>query len=164
MELELKHLAAYLPYKVKCQYEGIINGKELKAQDKAYSIDKEPFSWDVKPIKGLKVGNLKSIHFNARGWRCYIGIKGGGKAFYNGHNFMLLLRPMCELPDVINQMERDCNHSMSYENGMFSDCMVDNFSIDWIPKKCYEWLIQHHFDVFGLIDKGLAINKALNGK
>lgn len=80
MKLELNHLAPYLPYRVKCQYEGIVNGNELRAQEKAYSIDKEPFDWSVQPIKGLKIGSLKSIYFNANCWRCYIGIKGGGNA------------------------------------------------------------------------------------
>ena len=31
--------------------------------------------------------------------------------------------------------------------------------IDLIPYKAYEWLFKNHFDVFGLIEKGLAIEK-----
>lgn len=69
-----------------------------------------------------------------------------------------ILRPLSDLSEVGNQMERDCNHTIWYENGAWSDSMTDDFSIDWIPKVCYEWLIERHFDVFGLLDSGLAIN------
>ena len=31
--------------------------------------------------------------------------------------------------------------------------------IDLIPYEAYEWLFKNHFDVFGLIEKGLAIDK-----
>lgn len=145
---------------VKCQYEGIINGKELKAQKKAYSIDKEPFSWDVQPINGLKIGNLKSIHFKANGWSCYIGIKGGGKAFYNGHNFKLLLLPLSELFTTADfSVSNLITHG--YHNEFWSP---EKFSVKHLYQNDLEILLENHFDVFGLIDKGLAINKALNGK
>jgi hypothetical protein len=36
MKLELKHLAPYLPYGLKVQYEGIINGKELYVENIGY--------------------------------------------------------------------------------------------------------------------------------
>lgn len=31
--------------------------------------------------------------------------------------------------------------------------------MDLIPYEAYEWLFKHHFDVFNLINKGLAIEK-----
>ena len=35
--------------------------------------------------------------------------------------------------------------------------------IDLIPYEAYEWLFKNHFDVFGLIEKGLAIEKNVVG-
>ena len=37
MELELKHLKNYLGTGLKCQYTGVINGKELSEEDKRLS-------------------------------------------------------------------------------------------------------------------------------
>ena len=52
-KLTLEHLASYLPYGLKCQYKGIINGKEMARQRKEFEKENTPFiNWEhYKPIE-----------------------------------------------------------------------------------------------------------------
>lgn len=151
MKLELKHLAPYLPYGLKCQYEGIINGAELSAQDKAYKENGEPFDWSVTPVNGLKLGTIKSVHLTKDGrWRVYIGQK-AGKAFYNGFDFKPLLRPLSSM----NEAECDAYNEIS---GMCHSITNDFYDQCYRQACLTNLLASRHIDMFGLIVTGLAID------
>lgn len=135
--LELKHLAPYLPYGLQCHTGELTNCTLLGLKDDSAYYSEYKYQTEhcgdkifTRPEMWLTIGTVHKP----------------------------ILRPLSVLSEVGNQMERDCNHTIWYENGAWSDSMTDDFSIDWIPKICYEWLIERHFDVFGLIDAGLAID------
>ena len=68
--LELKHIAPYLPYGLKVQYEGILNGKELKEYDKSEPLLSDPYSEEYiefwrnrREDIGLKISKIKEVKF-----------------------------------------------------------------------------------------------------
>lgn len=107
MKLELEHLAPYLPYGLKCQYEGIVNGGEISKKRKEYKKENEPFvNWsyfrDIDEIKGLKIAPLKSIRVYKKYWVATCGIYNKGqKGFYSGIGIKPILRPLSDLAKEI---------------------------------------------------------------
>ncbi len=107
MKLEIKHLAPYLPYGLKCEYEGIINGKEISAQHKAFNIENDPFpNWEyyepIEEVIGLKIAPLKSIRTYKKYFLATCGIHNRGlKNFYNGIGIKPILRPLSDLTKEI---------------------------------------------------------------
>lgn len=130
MELELKHLVPYLPYGLKLQY--------------------------VVRDKLEQTGIMKSVSHNedeTHPTRVSIS------AMYNEEHiwmFKPILRPLSDIDNVI---------PMYGEKGIPSEEMDAN-CLKWlrlgdiaeIRYSTFDFLIEHHFDVFGLIDKGLAID------
>ena len=57
-------------------------------------------------------------------------------------------------PTIVYKDKEDEEYSITIQ---FSSIGISG--IDLIPYDAYEWLFKHHFDVFGLIGKGLAIAK-----
>jgi len=210
-KLLLEYIAPYLPYGVKCQYEGITNGKELKEWDIKFKSSLNSASYfdshpQPKIIKGLKVGKIKKVSFFNDYWVAHIGIKQQGlKSFYNGSEFKLILHPISDLtsdqlielfeiaytqifgsPD--KSLKNFVMHGWDYNDfglTVKDEVFVYGFSMDFegqqdfrlstrhisqnespnnmlcldkfeLFQKLFEW----HFDVFGLIEKGLAIEKS----
>ena len=142
MKLELKHLAPYLPYNLQMAY--IIRGKIVEIGD----LNKVFIYRDAThPIRyGINYNDAE-------------------------HEWMFkpILRPLSsitekeleELEGIIgcdfyiyvsgNEIEIEENTTDPY-NGKSSLRMETLHRV-------YEWLFSHHFDVFGLIDRGLAIEK-----
>lgn len=169
MKLELKHLAPYLPYGLKFQYASY-NHKEavkehnLNCESWLKNTNCHGISDEIKAKYFVnKIGSIRSIQMRVHGTIFKIGAK-YPKTFYAsemGIKAKPILRPLSDLEDNrdhLYRMEEDVNHSISFHNGMFSDAMPDNFTIEWIPKVCFEWLVKNHFDVFDLIPSGLAIS------
>lgn len=156
MKLELKHLLAYLPYNLKVQYTGIVNGAELKAQQKDFEKDGTPFDWK-EPEYGLKIGEVKEVKVFKKYWKAYAGTNGRAlKAFYNGLDFKPILRPLSDLHKKIGGL---IPANYLYRQYDVTDLQFNGHCAD--PKYGYEvycFLFQHHFDVFDLIDAGLAID------
>lgn len=109
MELTIKELAPYLPYGLKVQYEGIINGKEIgdykRQWNKDHKVDglfvdysdyKEP-----EHIKGLKIGFIKEVRISLKGITYRIGRK-GLQTHYSTNGFKPLLRPLSDLTKSIS--------------------------------------------------------------
>ena len=134
MKLELKHLAPYLPYNLQVEYKGEIT--TIDALDSS---------------GGVFVGKNRMVSF--------IDIK----------NVKPTLRPLSsmtekeleELEDIIG-----CNFYIYVSGGKIE--IEENTTDPYNGKsslkmetlhRVYEWLFSHHFDVFGLIDRGLAIEK-----
>ena len=82
-------------------------------------------------------------------------------------DFKPMLKPLSDLTEKeanfmwfeIISTDNDCfNQDDFYESVVLG-------SVQFLPIMVYEYLLSKHFDVFGLIDKGLAINiNTLNNK
>lgn len=173
MELELKHLAPYLPYGLKVQYEGIINGSELSDFDKAFneSLEKESKLLLGRPDERIdfKIGKIRRIEFWDRWANIWVGNKRPKRVLLS--EIKPLLLPMSSLYTEITHNGKTFIPQKELDWGIWNDEIgyivsaeygenprvainVLNFIDDYY--KLLEW----HFDVFGLIDKGLALDKA----
>jgi hypothetical protein len=166
MELELKHLAPYLPYGLKCQYEGIINGKEIAKHKKEFEKENTPFTnWEyyepILEVKGLKIAPLKTIRTYKKYWVATCGIYNNGqKNFYNGLGIKPILRPLSDLNKIIeingevfvptSKMTLDADLDLdAYERSYVNlDEFLDNYFL----------LLSWHFDIFGLLEQDLAVD------
>jgi hypothetical protein len=143
MKLELKHLAPYLPYGLKCKSTTILFGEE----------DNGVYEMGLISMRGV--------------------LKGTGKP---------ILRPLSDLTKeeyhlkikswFINHAENDVKIT-TYDNGnyigltatykmmgdVFTDIIINSGGINDTDYWLVQNLLKNHFDVFGLIEKGLAINK-----
>ncbi len=72
MNLELKHVLPYVPYKIKCQYVGIVDVQKYKNATFNDPFDNEDTGY------GLKVAEIKEIKLYKNYWKAYIGK-------YHGH-------------------------------------------------------------------------------
>jgi len=123
MKLELKHLAPYLPYKLKCLAQG---------------EDKKVFD-----IQGITDFTDVDLHEKGR----------TVNEQYDIEDVFPILRPLSDLTRKELELEGFDSHIdyLTYENK----------GVDWTLKAPYvmvEYLFSKYFDVFGLIEKGLAID------
>ena len=128
MELELRHLAPYLPYGILLLVE---YKKDFTSRENFRKIEK----WGLDINKPFE--NRKGI----------ISCKP-------------LLRP---LSDLTQEIEHNGERFVPLE--MLTIRSVQDFraypespSVDWWAYKDVQKLFEYHFDVFGLLDKGLALN------
>lgn len=126
MELELKHLAPYLPYRLECFFEGdefrLSSAKILMGLGEDVGIfDNDPFYFDkFKPI-------LRPLSDLA-------------KPITNGVGLFV---PFDEI-EIYNLA--GVEYLISQIKNGFLEIIIYNMLLEW------------HFDVFGLIEKELAIN------
>ena len=172
MELELKHLAPYLPYGLMVQYEGIINGSELSDFDKAFneSLEKESKLLLDSPDEriGFKIGKIRRIEFWDRWANIWVGNKRPKRVLLSEIKPILL--PMSSLYTEITHNGKTFIPWKELDWGSWNDEIgyivaaeygenprVAINVLDFIDD--YYKLLEWHFDVFGLIDKGLALDK-----
>lgn len=149
MKLELKNLAPYLPYGIKFQTPyGILELTNISVLDR-YKV------W-------FEANNSKDINYKIlRENHCI------GKGFYL-KTVKPILRPMSDF-DNPNKHNGDFYSFMSELNSELPyDYQIDrdlDFNIEhprYVACKyaleVYDFLFKNHFDVFGLIDAGLAID------
>lgn len=136
-KLELKHLAAYLPYQLKCVYKGDKNvsilGLSYNEGEKLLikiGIHEWTNFFNIKPILRPLSDLTKEIEVN-------------GEKFVPAD----ILFPVCEFKSEYERIV--AIKELELQNAITHSCTY--FSI---VQKLFEW----HFDVFGLIEKGLAIN------
>lgn len=166
--LTIKELAAYLPYELKCQYEGIVNGSEISKQRREFQKENTPFTnWDffepINEIKGLKIAPLKSIISHKKSWVATCGVYNTGqKKFYKGIGLKPILHPLSSLTkeitingeivkviDYISLTKKDSQLTMKR--------VENNQSLDSLAYWKIERLLELKFDIFNLIERGLAI-------
>lgn len=133
MKLELKHIAPYLPYHLKCHCMGLHINEA-----------------DSSPLKVSIVG--ASIDF--------IEIHEIGRTVteeYHYSDVFPILRPLSDL--VKNEFE-DLYDSLHYHSQslLLREDLVGNWA-ESMRYYDFKKLLANHFDVFGLIEKGLAIDK-----
>ena len=172
-KVELKHIQHYLPYKIKVQYEGIINGKEISEYKKKWKKDTEGdffVSYDgykePDEVKGKRVGYIKEVCYYNSYTKYRIGVKSGGlQTHYDTDKFKMILRPISDLTKEISingekfipikEMFLPCGERELLE-GWSEDnkCYVGQM-LSYLP---YQYLFENHFDVFNLIEQNLAID------
>jgi len=160
--LEIKHLAPYLPYGLKVQYKGIVNGKELSEYDKRY---KEATKDDMfvefnedKPseIIALKVGMIKSIEPCLKFTKYRIGGR-GKQTHYGTEKFKLILHPLSGLTNINSPLMNSINSDIPIQCEI---CDLANSMIGYwqCSYDTIEVMAEHHIDFFNLIPAGLAID------
>lgn len=170
-KLELKHLVGYLPYGLKVQYEGILNGKGLKEYDKTEPKDSDPYSdeyilwWkNRKEEIGQKIAKIKEIRFYNGYSRIYVGIHHGFLKPMFISDIKPILRPLSSITIdwFHNNIDKDIESFL-----INCEPEHDHLSIEVVDKVLgtsafsydeYRLLFRDHFDIHGLINKGLAID------
>lgn len=149
MKLELKHLAPYLPYglKAKLSKEGVFNLDSEYRNEYAYRIctiiDFTTYSKDLGG--SMKVDETKDYRFD----------------FDSLSEIEIILRP---LSDLTKEIEHNGEKFYPYEKLHLCYSDVTNFLSEdlwigqWWDYEKVTKLLEYHFDVFGLIEKGLAID------
>ncbi|MFT3995729.1 MAG: hypothetical protein QM660_15570 [Dysgonomonas sp.] len=174
-KLTISHIQHYLAYGLRVQYEGIINGAELKQWEKEFSDRYEingicPTRPCPEAIIGDKIGFIKRIEFRKNGSPSFLIGNKVGKRYYDLEGIKPLLLPLSALYEEIDgEMPADILFPKEYyslidfyeehnrENQIKS---FMNDGLKWCePLDFWEYLFSKHFDVYGLIDKGLAIDK-----
>ena len=134
-KLEIKHLAPYLPYGLK--YQKVSKG----------SFKSDPDFVEIKKWSILDIEDLLKLRYKV------ISVKP-------------ILRPLLDLQDYFNPLfnseNPDVYEYLSEEYlkdyGIEETSDILNFSHEYLPYGLVNLLIKHHFDVFELIDKNLAID------
>ena len=157
MKLELKHIAPYLPY-----------GLQVKCYDNIWNIDGYRVG-SIKPLVVVNQHTLTSSHVRevkpllrplssmTKEEAYELGVLLMGEAEMEdkevGIGEMRLMG--VAYPTIVYKDKEDEEYSVTIIH--FSSIGISG--MDLIPYEAYEWLFNHHFDVFRLIDKGLAIAK-----
>ena len=124
MELELKHLAPYLPYKLFIWYE----------------------IGDRENVQELSLDGLTTEEV------CILVGENGEREWVNYDDIKPILRPLSDLTKEIEPLRKNY-FTYTSEGFMFkgkNECYTRLSDLDF--------LFKNHFDVFGLIEKGLAID------
>lgn len=143
--MQLKHLTQYYPYKLR----GIINNDGIVRELYNLNIG----SLETKPRKhGYTYCGFKDFKPILRPLSdLTVGIEWNGKK----------TTPLEELKEIYNNQVGDIRH-IKYHNldyfTLYGLQIDDSYEVS-IPYFMYEKLFKWHFDVFGLIAKGLAIDK-----
>lgn len=170
--MELKNVIHfYLGCEV--QYEGIINGAELKAELVA-NKDDIFYLPNIAPVRGIKTGYLKKIDQTLKGHRRYkIGRK-GLQTHYNTDNFKPILRPLSDMTEDemigIYMNDKDSASMSEIRWRIEGDWLRVNYKLLNIHAGYFCQLMsmspsqvvvacKKQFDVFGLIESGQAISK-----
>lgn len=136
MKLELKHLAGYLPYGLKCLYT---HTKEVGQISNIYTIgegyDNEDIKLSINFLEGGHIWMYKPILRPLSDLTKEIEVNG------ELHQ-MWLLAPNCEHYDGTQLINR---------NGY-------KFEIEELKYSTIQTMLRFHFDIFGLIENGLAVD------
>jgi hypothetical protein len=146
MKLELKHLAGYLPYGLKIQGVTHVEIAELSCCTKTgVNITTRSFQYgmwsdifDIKPILRPLSDLTKEIEIN-------------GKKFVP--NYILNNSFRAGSKDLMPYKYTGYNVELNIETENYSQT-IDLFDGFLIVQKLLEW----HFDIYGLIEPGLAID------
>ena len=149
MKLELKHLSAYLPYGLKFRARG-----EVWEITSINTLDEFPIwahnYWDEEKLVYYPSINRKG-NFQGKGYRL--------------SKIKPILRPLSDLKKgdldyLINTHSTDWFSDTDIERMIHIYLSNNNLHlfIEFLPNGLVQWLIEKHFDIFGLIDQGLAID------
>ena len=150
MKLELKHLAPYKPYMLKYEYSGNIYLFNSSIGDLTIGYDDNQDSWHpismVKPILRTLSDLTKEIEHNERSFIPLAEI--------------FLIHPKASFDYEDSKTNIKCWDNVKRSDGKDFECgtfylpPIVHHNEYGSVEKLFEW----HFDVFGLIEKGLAID------
>jgi hypothetical protein len=140
-QLELRHLAAYLPYGLKGIFTNLPGGLPFELQ--GINIDDEDGEQVIKVhgVPGRWGGQVSEIR-----------------------NIKPILRPLTECEQYLNiEGGIELDSSLLALNGSLNSINIYPDGSEWthsidVYNNVYQWLFEHHFDVFGLIDASLAVD------
>ena len=165
-KLQLKHLAPYLPYKLKGNYEvsEVVPSAKFELRNKELRTDNIDFFLNyAKPIlrpisdltKEIEVNGEKfapiiklakiqypKVDFEIKDFRCLGRLNSG-----------VCLEFVIE-DEIPFYKEYHNNIFLQIKSENYDDMILANLKPSEVREKLFEW----HFDVFGLIEKGLAID------
>jgi hypothetical protein len=113
-KLTIQDIAPYLPYGIEVEYEGILNGDEIKAYNKAFEKEhgddffatNQDYYKPPEKIIGKKIGYIKEVGFFLEYTRYRIGKK-GLQTHNNTDKFKPILYPIsCLTKEITHNGER----------------------------------------------------------
>ena len=153
-KLELKHLAPYFPYGLNCEilnYNSDYVGKRFGVIKGYYFYAGEPhYMFNGKDVAGKDTSLFKPILRHLSGLNVMFE-----------HNDVQI-SPLLELAKKLYNKEPESFDSMStcikWVDYQIIEQVKEPKGYDNIPHWSFQDLIKWHFDVFGLIDTGLAVD------
>lgn len=129
MKLETKHLAPYLPYNLKCEVLNSGEEKEIGEMIAVYDDNSACFGNIIESEKGFEY--IKPI-----------------------------LKPMLDFETYFAKIFETNKEIKEYLNAGFITIDKDmlTYKPECMPFGVVQLAFKHHFDIFGLIEKGLAID------
>ena len=142
-----EQITPYLPFQLQCI---IVDDKTDDFQYEEWTDDMNMFKpnavWELIGINNSKELNIPLGEGYLQGY-LYKHVT----TYVNFHKGILaLLHPLSDLK--LNICE---DGDIDFELSLYKDGDIRPEDISY---KCYEWLIKNHYDYFGLIPKGLAID------
>jgi hypothetical protein len=122
MKLELKHLAPYFPYGLKCQFKGMLNNK-------------------------IEIGRIHKLSENSVSFQ--------HNMFWQIENCKPILRPLSEINSKHHSKFRE-NYHIDFDNS--GGFIFKRINETYTRFNELDYFFENHFDVFGLIEKGLAVS------
>ncbi len=155
MKLELKHIAPYLPYGVGVEYKRNIYPKETTHSVLSINMlrlcDLSPLKFSIKP----PLRPLSDLYKEIDG---VVGIVELAKIEHPCSSYHILRHKVVEVAcDDQSSMSFKYDPDENYFINSNFDCDDENYPIMY-QLDLFTYLFSHHYDVFGLIDKGLAID------
>lgn len=145
MKLELKHLAPYLPY-----------GLNI-ARNTSLTLTRE--SWNKDRV--LTAGHLDFNHYEIDEVFKGKNVHGQGlKAILRPINYLTEEEYSEQFYNILVGEAPNYGGEDAFEATIeqFANLNAESFMSCKLPYDCFEFMFENHFDVFGLIDKGLAID------
>lgn len=127
MKLEIKHLAPYLPYGLKAKFQ---------AKNK-------------KTCRKYVIGTI-SVMYSDCSICCYDTVNA------TPDNFKPILRPLSDYADINSDAMNRLNCDMSEQINL-NEFAIGYICLGSLYQSTYDLCLKNHIDVFGLIDKGLAL-------
>ena len=152
MRLELKHLAPYLPYGLSFS----VNLKDVRDNfpDELRTLKLAEISIDLALKKGKPI--LRPLSSMTK---------------EEAYEFGVLLTSEADMEDKEVGIGKMVFMGSIYPTIMYQDKVDEDYSfmiqfsptgirgMDLIPYEAYEWLFSKHFDIFGLIEQELTVEK-----
>jgi len=158
MKLELKYLISYLPYKLKGNYTlsdviRLMESQRDEVRKKELAEDcVKFFRLYCKPILRPLSDLTKEIDVNGEKFIPVNELAKKHIDWFHGDSDLIV---ECEVLRQFNlKINWKCNEELFYNDDLFIMTVNHHLNKYWVMEKFFEW----HFDVYGLIEKGLAID------
>ena len=127
MKLEIKYLAPYLPYRLKAKF-----------QEK-----------NKKTCRKYVIGTISAMYLDCS-ICCYDTVNA------TPDNFKPILRQLSDYADINSDAMNSLNCDMSEQINL-NEFAIGYICLGSLYQSTYDLCLKNHIDVFGLIDKGLAL-------